>query len=81
MRPEAFEYVHTTSDQELLTLRSQQRSPSAAGLLHLTCLALLAGAVVLPQIWVAAAALSSPDSRQLIVDRPVVAFELAVFEV
>ena len=78
MRPEAFEDVQTTSERDALPLRSVQQSAVGSGLLNLTLLTCLAAAVVLPQIGFAAYALNSPEIRQAIFVRPLVAFQLTL---
>ena len=78
MRLEAFENVHTISDFGVLPLKSIQQSSVIPGAIHLAFLTVLAAAVVLPQIGVAAYALQSPDIRQAIMAKPLVACELAI---
>ena len=78
MRPEAFEVVDVMSGVEGLPLLSQQSSSKSAGIMRLGLLSSLAAAVVLPQLALAAHALSMATTRALIMDKPLLAIELAL---
>lgn len=78
MRPEAFESVELLSAAGEFPIQSSQTSERWSEIIRLALLSVLAGAVVLPQIALAVYALSNPDTRALILDRPVMTAELAV---
>ena len=78
MRPEAFECVDVTSGPNGFPLNSQQSSARAPGILHLGLMTTLAAVIVTPQLMLAGYALHSPDIRQMILDQPLVSFQLAV---
>lgn len=77
MRPETFERVDVTSGPDSLPLRSVQGAATAPSLMHLALLSCLAAAVVLPQLGLAGYALLSDEIRPMILQRPLVAFQLA----
>lgn len=78
MRPEAFECVDITSGPSGFPLNSQQSSARAPGILHLGLMTTLAAVIVTPQLMLAGYALQSPDIRQMILDQPLVSFQLAI---
>lgn len=78
MRPEAFESVEQLSaDGEfpILTLQSTERWSE---IIRLVLLATLAGVIVLPQIALAVYVLANPETRAMILARPLMSAELAV---
>jgi hypothetical protein len=78
MRPEAFERVDLSSGPYALPLRSSQGAAKrSSNIVHIGLLSCLAALVVVPQLALAAHALAIPDIRALILDRPLMAFELA----
>ncbi len=77
MRPEAFESVELLSAAGEFPIQSSQTSKRWSEIIRLSLLSILAGAVVLPQIALAVYALSNPETRALILDRPVMTVELA----
>jgi hypothetical protein len=78
MPPEGFECVDVILGPEALPLQSQQGSATGPGVMHLALLASLAAAVVVPQFGLAGYALQSPEIRQMILDQPLVTFQLAI---
>ncbi len=78
MRPEAFERVELLSAADEFPIQSSQTSKRWSEIIRLSLLSILAGAVVLPQIALAVYALSTPDTRALILERPLMTAELAV---
>ncbi len=78
MRPEAFERVELSSGPYALPLRSSQGAAKrSSNIVHFGLLSCLAALVVVPQLALAVHALALPDIRALILDRPLMAFELA----
>lgn len=78
MRPEAFERVEVTAGPEMLPFRSVQDAATAPSLMRLTLFSCLAVIGVVPQLGLAGFALTSPDIRLIILERPMVAVQLAV---
>lgn len=82
MRPQFFDFADVSSETDASTsalpLRSRQGAATAPSLMSFVLLSLLAAAVVLPQLGLAGYALLTPDIRQMIADRPLVAFQVAV---
>jgi hypothetical protein len=77
MRPEAFERVELLSVAGEFPIQSAQTSKRWSEVIRLALLAGLAGVIVLPQIALALYALSNPETRALILDRPLMTAELA----
>ena len=77
MRPEAFERVELAINNGALPLRSAQGSPQSSSFVRLAGLALLAAAIVVPQLALAGYALASPEIRAAILTQPVAAFQFA----
>lgn len=78
MRPETFQRVVLADGFESLPLRSAQSAATMPSLMHLAFVSSLAAAVVLPQLGLASYALLTPDIRQMVLERPLVAFQLLV---
>jgi hypothetical protein len=78
MRPETFQSVVLNDGFEGFPLRSTQSAATVPSLMHLTFVAVLAAAVVLPQLGLASYAIWSPTIRQMVIEQPLVAFQLAV---
>lgn len=78
MRTEAFESVELLSAAGEWPIQSAQTSNRLSEIIRLALLAGLAGAIVLPQLALAFYALSNPETRALILDRPLMTAELMV---
>lgn len=78
MRPEAFERVELLSAAGEFPIQSSQSSTRWSEIVRLALLAGLASVVVLPQIALATYALANPETRALILDRPLMTAELAL---
>jgi hypothetical protein len=78
MRPEAFESVELLSADGEFPIQSLQSTERWSEMIRLVLLAALAGAIVLPQIALAIYALANPETRALILARPLMTAELAV---
>jgi hypothetical protein len=78
MRPDRFDHVDIAGSFGALPIRSTQSSPSLSNSIHLALLSLLAASVVVPQLGLAAYGLADPVVRQQVLERPLVAFEIAV---
>lgn len=78
MRPKMFECVELRSAADALPLRSSQCAARTANALHFSLMSMLAGAIVLPQIAIAAYVILSPELRSVIANQPMIALQLAV---
>lgn len=78
MRPEAFESVELLSADGDFPIQSLQSSERWSEIIRLVLLAGLAGVIVLPQIALAVYALLNPETRAMILARPLMTAELAV---
>ena len=78
MRPEAFERVELLSAAGEFPIQSAQTSKRWSEIIRLALLAGLAGTIVLPQIALALYTLAIPETRALILARPLMTAELTV---
>jgi hypothetical protein len=75
MRPERFDAVLVSETSGTLPLRSRQTPPPASHMIKFGLLALLASAVLLPQLGLAAYGAFNADLRQQILDHPMIAIQ------
>jgi hypothetical protein len=78
MRPEAFERVELLSAAGEFPIHSAQTSKRWSEIIRLVVLTGLAATIVLPQIALALYALGNPETRTLILAKPLMTAELAV---
>ena len=78
MRPEAFESVELLSADGEFPILSLQSTERWSEVIRLVLLATLAGVIVLPQIALAVYVLANPETRAMILARPLMTAELAV---
>lgn len=78
MRPETFQRVVLADGFSAFPLRSEQSAATMPSLMYLAFMSVLAAVVVLPQLGLASYALFTPDIRQMVLDRPMVTFQLAI---
>ena len=78
MRPEAFESVELLSADGEFPIQSVQSTERWSEIIRLVLLATLAGVIVLPQIALTVYALANPETRSLILKRPLMTAELTV---
>lgn len=78
MRPDAFDQVVLESVEGELPVRLRQSTQRGPELIRLGVLSLLAAAIVGPQLWLAAYALSHEETRDVILSRPLMTAELCV---
>ncbi len=78
MRPETFQRVVLANGFEAFPLRSEQSAATMPSLMHLAFVTVLAAVVVVPQLGLASYALLTPGIRQMVLEHPMVSFQLAV---
>ena len=78
MRPKMFECVELRGAADALPLHSSQSAARTANALNFSLMAVLAAAIVLPQVGIAAYVIASPELRSVIAGQPMIALQLAV---